>query len=171
MKTIITLIAPLSRALEAGNYNVAQLVNALQSEANNPKNAVEKESKRGFVAGGTRFKADGSISSSKELTCKVMTPTEYTWRHDSAPMEFLKFHDALVNLFKKCGEPSGEITMGLIPAHLAVWLVKFHKDYKPIVPAGQGPQPKAPQGPGDDNKPNGSHKRNGTPKVHAPATA
>lgn len=50
------------------------------------------------------------------------------------PLEFIKFNDGLANLFKKVGQPSGEISLGLIPAHLVVWLTFCHKSAKQVKP-------------------------------------
>jgi len=131
-KVIVTLVPTLSRCLEANGYNVDQLVNSLQSEANNPRNRTVGESKRGNVSGGTRFSAEGSISSEKDLQLKLSTPETLTYKSGTMPLEFIKFNDGLANLFKKVGQPNGEISLGLIPAHLVVWLTFCHKSAKPV---------------------------------------
>lgn len=126
MKTIVKFNVHLERLIVREGFNLDQLTNACQSAVNDGK-AVEGEAKRSAMKGGQSYKADGSLVI-KDMQCREVVPIDYTFKQ-SAPLEFVKFNDSLVNHFKKCGEPSGELPLGIVPSHLTVWLVKFHKDF------------------------------------------
>ena len=128
-KSIIKLVGPLSELLirAYGKELEAQIVNACQSRLNEGK-GTEEATKRGPMRGGQSFGEDGTIKKVKSLTWTEQTPTEYELPMDYAngkvnlPAEFVKFNDGLVNLFKKVGFPSGELSVGTIPTPLVAWI-------------------------------------------------
>jgi hypothetical protein len=128
-KSIIKFTGPLSDLLVAtyGAETEAQLVNACQSRANEGKGTAG-ETKRGAFKGGQSFGDDGTIKKVKAIGWTENTPVEFELPLDhvngkaNLPAEFVKFNDSLVTHFKRSGWPSGELSVGIIPKHLTVWI-------------------------------------------------
>lgn len=138
MKTVITLIAPLSTLIREEGYDEPKLINALQAAANEG-HGEEGKAKRSAFKGGQQVRANGELVT-KDMTWRETVPFDYAVKASkvSAPLEFVKFNDSLEAHFKKCGQPSGKLTIGLVPAHLVVWLEKFHKNFKPTATESKG---------------------------------
>lgn len=132
MKTLVKFNSALAEMLKAEDYNVEQLVNACQSAMNDAQ-GIEGAAKRGAVKGGLNYKTDGTLAI-KDMKWTETLPIEYTAKQ-TAPIEFVKFNDSLERLFKVCGNPSGELSLGLVPAYLRDWIGKFHKNYVKPAPA------------------------------------
>jgi len=150
MKSIVKFIPQLAELLIRvyGQVVHDRVVNACQGAMNDPKTvtAREKETKRGAVKGGMTFKSeDGSGLNSKDMTWSESTPTEYTAKQ-TAPIEFVKLNDSLSAFFKKCGQPSRPLDIGLLSAYHLEWLekiaLKVKEDGKASKPAKKSKAPK-----------------------------
>jgi hypothetical protein len=126
MKTIITLIQPVSVMLTESGYDLEKIINACQSAANEAK-GIEGDSKRSDFRGGQSTRADGTLVI-KDVAFRETTATDYTVK-STPPVEFVKWHDSLANHFKKTGQPHGKLSSDMIPSGLKFWLeAKFRVD-------------------------------------------
>lgn len=129
MKSVFTLNAHVGRMLEAAQYDTAKLVNAVQASLNSAV-GTEGDAKRSAVrlTGAT---INGSKVKGAGFKFNESLPIAYAGKTD-APARFAQWHDATAKLFKLCGDPSGEITVDVIPVSLKVWLDdKFSVTAKP----------------------------------------
>jgi hypothetical protein len=112
--------------LEAAQYDTAKLVNAVQASLNSAKQTEEKSS-RGNVK---------LVSKEVDFRFTESTQAQYLGKTD-APAKFARWHDSMARHFKVCGEPSGELTVDVLPVSLKTWLDdKFSLTAKV---AGNGP--------------------------------
>lgn len=111
----------LARALTAAGYDLAKIVSNVKAQKGRSviKDHVAK-------AGEVKLK-EATKSADAESSFTVMERKKYV-NDDSAPMRFAAFSDSLAAHWKKHGEPSGEITADIVPAHLVVWLATSKTD-------------------------------------------
>jgi len=119
MKTIIAFIDPVAKLLVSAGYDLDKVINACQSDANSAQGR-EGASKRSDFKGGHSYKADGTLQV-KDLAFTEQTKVDYTLKA-TAPGETVKWHDSLATHFKKTGQPSGALTVDIIPTYVRAWL-------------------------------------------------
>lgn len=133
MKSTFTLNTHIATALVS--YDLPKLINAVQASLNSAELTEEGESRRGNVklVKSTEGVKAGAFTFSETSTDKYRGKTD-------APARFARWHDSMATVFKKAGEPSGELTAAIVPAGLKVWLdEKFSLAAKAEVkPTGNG---------------------------------
>lgn len=134
MKTLVSFHIALAAIIKANGNDLDQVTNACQGAMNSAQ-AVEGGAKRGAVTGGQSRNADGTLKV-KDLAWTETQRLDYAVKY-TAPVEFVKFNDALVNLFKKCGEPTGDLTIAIVPLHLREWLDKMKEGKKAAAKAAK----------------------------------
>lgn len=137
MKTIVTFIASVQALLVDAGYDYDKVLNACQSAMNDPETVkvTEGEAKRGAVKGGQQYKADGTLAV-KDMAWRETMNLDYTAKF-TAPIEMVKWHDSLAGHFKKTGNPTGKLSVGILPVYLRDWLDgKFKAGEKPAKNSG-----------------------------------
>lgn len=151
MKSTFTLNTHIATALNG--YDLPKLINAIQASLNSAVETKE-ESRRGNVKLVSAME-DGEKIKNGAFRFNESTSTQYTGKTD-APARFARWHDSIATVFKKAGEPSGQLTVAIVPAGLKVWL----DDKFTLVPAPETPA---------ENTGNGKPRKGGIKSVPAPA--
>lgn len=169
MKTTFNIHGSFERCFIDANIDVPKLVNAIQANlgAAKPLNP-DGENKRSAVRG---------VEKDVNLAFSENSKIDYRGKMDAAG-KFATYHDAQCAVWKKHGEPAGELTIDALPVSQRDWLVlTFSLTAEQIAAkvaeqaAKDAAQAKltgepTPQSPEPAAKGNGAHKRNA-----APATA
>lgn len=137
-KRIVVLNPYIAGALKDEGHDIAQVTNALQSAANDVV-GTEGGTKSSDVTKGKKEKRDIVKWTDKTTVDYVAVP--------SGPLQFLAWHDAMSNVFDKHGQPSGEVTIEIVPQSHKNWLdaIKLKRVAREAKGNGpQGPQRNAP---------------------------
>lgn len=113
----------------AAQYDADKLINAVQASLNSAV-GTEGDAKRSAVrlTGAT---VNGSKVKGAGFKFNESLPIAYAGKTD-APARFARWHDSMAKHFKVCGEPSGELTVDVLPASDKAWLDdKFSLTAKP----------------------------------------
>jgi len=111
MKSTFTLNPFIQRMIIAANYDEPKLINACQASLNSATLTAE-EAKRGNVK---------LVSKEAEFRFSESNRLDYLGKTD-APAKFIRWHDQEAAVFKRCGEPSEELTIAILPASDKAWL-------------------------------------------------
>lgn len=114
MKTTFIHHAHFARMLTASGLDEPKIKNAVQSTLNSA----------GIVDGSEAHKRGNVKGVSKDVEFEFNETSQIKYRGKSdAPANWAKYHDAQVAVWKKHGEPSGELTLDSIPVIHRDWLV------------------------------------------------
>lgn len=128
MKSTFNPVPALSALLVAAYSQEAhdRIVLACQGEMNDPEKVTSKEGDTKWneqIKGGHSYTTAGKLKvTSPEW--KESTETVYVAKLATAPLELVKFNGQLVTLFKKCGEPTGPLSIGILPRYVRDWTDK-----------------------------------------------
>lgn len=123
MKTTYELHQHVERALNASGFNASQVLNAIQSALNDGTAAVAGDGKT-TLGNGKLIKDDKGNKDANFRIAEKQPDVIYIGK-TTAPLRFVSWHDAQRAVWKKYGDPSGEITLDILPADLTVWIAKF----------------------------------------------
>jgi hypothetical protein len=77
--------------------------------------------KRGDMKGGHSINQKGTLTS-KAAKWEEVEKITYTVEKSTAPLEMVKFTDALLAMYRRCGSlPSGELSIGIVPKFCRDW--------------------------------------------------
>jgi hypothetical protein len=121
MKVTITIEPTLARALES-RYDVEKLQNALDSAYNDTG-----KGKDGKETGLVVVSEESGIKSAKVTDKKDLFQSTdgFTFKREgkvSDPRRFIAWNTNWTKFLKTNGNPSGEVTVDVLPANLVLWL-------------------------------------------------
>ena len=110
---------------------------AVESALNDHALVKSADAKRSDV----KLKTTGKAEAKRSVTT-FSEAERYTYQANAnGPSRFAAWHDQQTAVWTKHGEPSGEMPIALLPAHLVVWIAGF----KPATPAIAPGTPEAPK--------------------------
>ena len=139
MKTSFSLNDNVFQMLLAGyGQSIAERVErAVESSLNDHALVKSADAKRSDV----KLKSTGKGESKRSVTTFSEAERHTYQANANGPSRFGAWHDAQVSLWSKHGDPSGELSTDVLPAHLVVWIAGF----KPVATAAAPGTPEAPK--------------------------